>query len=81
MRTARTVALTLTLLVAGTLQGCAGVGRQDFACPGHPGRPLCLSASEVYRLTDDAPALQARPAARWRDAAPRIEDELFLEGL
>jgi hypothetical protein len=74
-------AMTLALTLTATLTGCAGVGKQDFACPGQPSRPLCLSASEVYRLTDDAPALQARPVPRWRDAAPRIEDELFLEGL
>jgi hypothetical protein len=34
------------------LTGCAGVGKQDFACPCYPGKPLCLSASEVCRLTD-----------------------------
>jgi hypothetical protein len=73
--------MTLALTLTGTLAGCAGVGKQDFACPGYPGRPLCLSTSEVYRLTDGDQMPQARPAPRWRDAAPRIEDELFLEGL
>ena len=47
-------ALTLTLLLTATLTGCAGIGKQDFACPGQPSKPLCLSTSEVYRLTDDA---------------------------
>ena len=50
MRPAHT--LTLTLLLTGTLTGCAGIGTQDFACPGHPGQPLCLPTSEVYRLTN-----------------------------
>jgi hypothetical protein len=45
-------ALTLTLLLTGTLTGCAGIGKQDFACPGHPSKPLCLSTSAVYRMTD-----------------------------
>jgi len=67
----------LTLMLVGTLAGCAGVGKQDFACPGHPGKPLCLSASEVYRLTDGhalpRPALMPPP----RNDAPRIVDELF----
>ena len=69
-----TQAIVLTLVLTGTLNGCAGVGKQDFACPGHPGKPLCLSAAEVYRLTDgDAltPPL--------RNETLRIEDELFME--
>jgi hypothetical protein len=52
MRTTRTVALTLILVLTGALQGCAGIGKQDFACPGQPSKPLCLSTSEVYRMTD-----------------------------
>jgi hypothetical protein len=47
-----THALTLVLLVTVTLSGCAGIGKQDFACPGYPSKPLCMSTSEVYRLTD-----------------------------
>ena len=58
--------MTLTLLLTGTLTGCAGIGKQDFACPGQPSRPLCLSTSEVYRLTDGD---RAAPAAS--DAAVR----------
>ena len=73
--------MTLTLMLGGTLAGCAGVGKQDFACPGHPGKPLCLSASEVYRLTDGDALPQVRPAPPWRNGAPRIEDELFMETL
>jgi len=79
MRPAQTIVLTLVL--TGTLNGCAGVGKQDFACPGYPGKPLCLSASDVYRLTDGDQMLQARPASSWRNDAPRIEDELFMETL
>ena len=77
MRPIQAVMLALTL--TATLTGCAGVGKQDFACPGHPGKPLCLSASEVYRLTDDDRLPQVRPATSWRDETPRIEDELFME--
>jgi hypothetical protein len=76
----RTQTLVSTLVLTGTLNGCAGVGKQDFACPGHPSKPLCLSASEVYRLTDDGQLPQVRPAPSWRNDAPRIEDELFMEG-
>ena len=72
-------ATTLALTLTATLTGCAGVGKQDFACPGYPGKPLCLSASEVYRLTDDDRLPQVRPATSWRNEAPRIEDELFME--
>ena len=77
MRLART--LTLTLVLAGTLTGCAGIGKQDFACPGQPSRPLCLSTSEVYRLTDDDRLPQVRPRPLSRHEAPRIEKALFLE--
>ena len=73
-------AMTLALTLTATLTGCAGVGKQDFACPGYPGKPMCLSASEVYRLTDDDRLPQVRPAPSWRNDAPRIEDELFMEG-
>ena len=76
----RTQTLALSLVLTGTLTGCAGIGKQDFACPGHPSKPLCLSASEVYRLTDDDRLPQVRPAPSWRNDAPRIEDELFMEG-
>jgi hypothetical protein len=69
----------LTLVLTGMLAGCAGVGKQDFACPGHPSKPLCLSASEVYRLTDGDALPQARQTSLPRSDAPRIEDELFME--
>ena len=72
-------AMTLALTLTATFTGCAGVGKQDFACPGYPGKPLCLSASEVYRLTDDDRLPQVRPSTSWRNEAPRIEDELFME--
>ena len=72
-------AMTLALTLTGMLAGCAGIGKQDFACPGHPGKPLCLSASEVYRLTDGDRMPQAHPAPPRRSDAPRIEDELFME--
>ena len=75
----RTQTLVLSLVLIGTLTGCAGIGKQDFACPGHPSKPLCLSASEVYQLTDGDALPQARPAPPWRNDAPRIEDELFME--
>ena len=77
----RTQTLVLSLVLTGTLTGCAGIGKQDFACPGYPGKPLCLSASDVYRLTDGDTLPQARPAAPRSNDAPRIEDELFMETL
>jgi hypothetical protein len=77
MRPAHT--LTLTLVIAGTLTGCAGIGKQDFACPGQPSRPLCLSASEVYRLTDGDRLPQMRPRLPSGPDAPRTQEALFME--
>jgi len=72
-------ALMLTLMLTAALTGCAGVGKQDFACPGYPGKPLCMSAAEVYRPTDghELPGAALTPPPR--NDAPRIEDELFME--
>ena len=72
-------ALALSLVVAGSLTGCAGIGKQDFACPGQPSRPLCLSTSEVYGLTDDDRLPQLRPRSLSGPDAPRIQDTFFLE--
>jgi hypothetical protein len=71
--------LALSLFLAGSLAGCAGIGKQHFACPGQPSRPLCLSASEVYRLTDDDRLPQLRPRPLSGPETPRIEDALFME--
>jgi hypothetical protein len=74
-----THALTLSLLLTGTLPGCAGIGKQDFACPGYPSKPLCMSTSEVYRLTDGSALPQATLRRPPIDNAPRLEDQPFLE--
>jgi hypothetical protein len=76
MRTKQTIALTLTLVLAGTLQGCAGIGKQDFACPGLPSKPLCLSTSEVYRLTDGYAMPQTGAAQSQGSGAFRRDDVL-----
>ena len=78
MRTTDTIALTLTLVLAGTLQGCAGIGKQDFACPGRPSKPLCLSTSEVYRLTDDYATPQTG-AARSQGTGASRRDAVLTE--
>ena len=74
-----TPALMLALLLTGTLPGCAGIGKQDFACPGYPSKPLCMSTSEVYRLTDGSALPQAAVKRPPITDAPRLEDQLFLE--
>ena len=70
----------LTLMLTGTLTGCAGVGKQDFACPGYPEQapvPVGLGGLPADRRRRAA----ASPSRhrRWRNDAPRIEDELFME--
>ena len=57
----------VVVAVALSLGGCAGLGEKEFACPGPPGEPLCLSASEVYRATDGADALVRAPQASESD--------------
>ena len=79
MRTTETIALTLTLLVAGMLQGCAGIGKQDFACPGLPSKPLCLSTSEVYRLTDGHAMPQPGKGRSQGEGASRRGDDVLTE--
>lgn len=49
LTTAGLLALALFLLT-----GCGGHTTQ-FTCPGTPSKPLCLSTSEIYRLTDGSP--------------------------
>jgi hypothetical protein len=70
---------TLILLLTGIFSGCAGIGKQDFACPGYPSKPLCMSTSEVYRLTDGSALPQAAVKQPPITDTPRLEDQLFLE--
>jgi hypothetical protein len=69
----------LALVLTGTLNGCAGLGEGDFACPGHPSKPLCLSTAEVYRLTDGYAPAQPVPKAPTGKGAQGREDAVFLE--
>jgi hypothetical protein len=66
------------LLAPLSLPGCATLGEGEFACPGYPGRPLCLPTSEIYRLTNGSgppPADLPRPppVEHGRFAAPPEE--------
>ena len=69
----------LALVLTGTLQGCAGLGEGDFACPGYPSKPLCLSTAEVYRLTDGYALPQTVLKSPKGNGAPRSGDGVFLE--
>jgi hypothetical protein len=54
---------TPLLLCAALLGGCAS-GNPEYACPGYPGKPLCLPPSAVDSLSDGAgppPASVVRP--------------------
>ncbi|MFE8034497.1 conjugal transfer protein TraV [Thiohalocapsa marina] len=59
-------ALILALIVTTALSGCAGGlgGQKRYACEGLPSRPLCLSTSEVYALTNHAGPPPAERLAR-----------------
>ena len=54
----------LAIAAVLTLCACAG-GNSEYACPGLPSHPLCLSTWEVYRLSDGngpPPAAERRPS-------------------
>jgi hypothetical protein len=54
--------LPIPLVLA--LSACAGA-KSEYACPGLPSQPLCLSTWEVYRLSDGdgpPPAAERRPS-------------------
>jgi len=72
--------LATTLLMAPlSLAGCATLGEGEFACPGYPGRPLCLPTSEIYRLTNGSglpPAELPRPPPVDRAASHTASEEL-----
>ena len=60
----RALLATALRLVPLGLAGCATLGEGEFACPGYPGRPLCLPTSAIYRLTNGSgppPAELPRP--------------------
>ena len=60
----RALLATALLLAPLSLVGCATLGEGEFACPGYPGRPLCLPTSAIYRLTNGSgppPAELPRP--------------------
>ena len=58
------LATALLVTALPSLPGCATLGEGEFACPGYPGRPLCLPTSAIYRLTNGSgppPAELPRP--------------------
>jgi hypothetical protein len=69
-------------LVAAVLgsASCSGFGNREFACPGYPGKPLCLPTSEIYRLTDGSGPPPARMTLSQPEQAPRDVDPFFPEG-
>jgi len=75
----RALLATALLLVPLGLAGCATLGEGEFACPGYPGRPLCLPTSAIYRLTNGSgppPAELPRPPPVDRAASHAASEEL-----
>ena len=75
----RALLATALLLAPLSLAGCATLGEGEFACPGYPGRPLCLPTSEIYRLTNGSgppPAELPRPPPVDRAASHAASEEL-----
>jgi hypothetical protein len=66
-------------VLTGTLNGCAGLGEGEFACPGYPSKPLCLSTAEVYRLTDGYALPQDALQRPTRNGTRGRKDSAFLE--
>ncbi len=63
----------LAALCGLALGGCA-IGSSDFACPGYPGKPLCLPTSEIYRLTNGSGLAPAQMSSA--EQADADEEEL-----
>lgn len=59
--------------------GCTGFGNREFACPGYPGKPLCLPTSAIYRLTDGSGPPPARMTISAPEEDPRDLDPFFPE--
>jgi hypothetical protein len=75
----RALLATALLLAPLILSGCATLGEGEFACPGYPGRPLCLPTSAIYRLTNGSgppPAELPRPPPVDRAASHAAAEEL-----
>ena len=73
------LATTLLVTALPVLPGCATLGEGEFACPGYPGRPLCLPTSAIYRLTNGSgppPAELPRPPPVDRAAPHATSEEL-----
>jgi hypothetical protein len=69
--TARGIAAAL----GGVLLAGCSIGASEFSCPGQPGKPLCLPASEVYRLTNGAGPAPARMESTGRALDEPDNDE------
>ena len=75
----RALLATALLLAPLSLPGCATLGEGEFACPGYPGRPLCLPTSAIYRLTNGSgppPAELPRPPPVDRATSHAASEEL-----
>ena len=75
----RALLATALLMAPLSLVGCATLGEGEFACPGYPGRPLCLPTSAIYRLTNGSgppPAELPRPPPVDRAASHDASEEL-----
>lgn len=58
------VVVAALLLIILLTAGCT-MGNSEFACTGVPSRPLCLSAKQIYRLSESdgpPPASEPRPS-------------------
>jgi hypothetical protein len=77
----RTVSILGTAAIVLLVSGCSGMGSRDFACPGYPGKPLCLPTSAIYRLTDGSgPPPSAMTIAQPGQGGARDEKPFFPEG-
>lgn len=67
--------LLLLLFLTSGCSGMLGIGSSKYACPGYPDGATCLSAREVYELTDFKDSLEGYNEEDSQQGPHQIEHE------
>lgn len=59
---------TISAILLVTLSACSTIGEKEFSCPGRPAGVRCMSATEVYRATQNTDFVEPTAEAPLGDA-------------